>query len=70
MLQARSAGGEKVVAFRPPAFRPRRERPADDAVRGRILLFTGVRYERMDDGAETSGSEPEIRVKRDDDVWA
>ena len=68
MLQARTAGGEKVVAFRPPAFRPRRERPADDSVRGTILLFTGVRYERMDDAAETE-NQPDIRITRDD-IWA
>lgn len=69
MLQARSPGGDKVVEFRPPAFRPKRERPADDAVRGRILLFTGVQYERMADAADRAGPQPTIRITRDDDIW-
>ena len=40
-----------VVPFA-PAMARRFRREADDAPRGQILLFTGVRYERMPD-AET-----------------
>ncbi|GJE46488.1 hypothetical protein [Methylobacterium soli] len=35
-----------ILAF-PGAQRPRREGPAADEPRGEILLFLGVRYERM-----------------------
>ncbi|BAU89573.1 hypothetical protein MPPM_0968 [Methylorubrum populi] len=41
-----------VVPFIPDATR-RFRREADDAPRGQILLFTGVRYERMPE-AETA----------------
>ena len=70
MSQARSAGEDTVVAFRPPAFRTKRERPDDDAVRGTILLFTGVRYERMIDAAESQAPRSDTRNSRDEDIWA
>ena len=40
----------RILPFAPPARAPRRPRPAAGEALGRILLFTGVRYER--------GSEP------------
>ncbi|MFD1301849.1 hypothetical protein [Methylobacterium marchantiae] len=41
-----------VVAFRQPAARRfRRDAEDDGALRGEILLFTGVRYERMPEPA-------------------
>jgi hypothetical protein len=52
-LRTHSAG--LIVAFPDPASRPRRPL-APEEPRGRILLFTGVRYERMDD----SGPQPAL----------
>ncbi|AWN46573.1 hypothetical protein DK419_09825 [Methylobacterium terrae] len=37
---------------------------AADAVRGTILLFTGVRYERLPDPAEPTRPAPERRCRR------
>ncbi|KMO43675.1 hypothetical protein VQ03_07315 [Methylobacterium tarhaniae] len=38
--------------------------PAADPVRGTILLFTGVRYERLPDPAEPGLPAPERRCRR------
>ena len=46
-----------VVAFRPRADRMRRDRPADGEP-GRIVLFTGVRYERHGVAAGREAAEP------------
>ncbi|BAQ47238.1 MULTISPECIES: hypothetical protein [Methylobacterium] len=40
------------------------DHPAADPVRGTILLFTGVRYERLPDPAETDLPAPERRCTR------
>lgn len=45
-LQARSAG--VIIAFRAPSSRQPRPALRADEPRGEILLFTGVRYERLD----------------------
>ncbi|MCJ2034895.1 hypothetical protein [Methylobacterium sp. J-068] len=45
-----------VVTF--PATGRRFRRPDEDAPRGAILLFTGIRYERM---LETDASAPRLR---------
>lgn len=59
-----------VIPFRPQAFGDRRERTVGDGERGRILLFTGIRYERLpevsDDAAEPDGT---LQVERDDDAF-
>lgn len=52
MLQAQTAPGGKVIAFRPQALGVRRDPDESGSERGRILLFTGVRYQRMDDTAD------------------
>ena len=41
--------GADVVAFPGPEARPPRRPLAETAPRGRILLYTGVRYERRPD---------------------
>ncbi|KMO12878.1 hypothetical protein SQ03_23335 [Methylobacterium platani JCM 14648] len=56
-----------IIAFR-TARRPRADdAPADfpdtDAVRGTILLFTGVRYERLPDPAEPARPASERRCR-------
>ena len=51
-VQARSAG--VIVAFPDPAFRPQRSAPGADEPRGEILLFTGVRYERLEPSPDPS----------------
>jgi hypothetical protein len=60
-----------VVAFRPVASRFRREprEDRDDTERGTILLFTGVRYERMVDEPVKS-TEHHARPDRSDEIWA
>jgi len=45
-----------------------REASPDDTERGRILLFTGVRYQRMD--ADERIDDAEAPVSRADDIWA
>ena len=40
----------------------------DDVERGRILLFTGVRYERMVEDADESVAELSGRPRRDHDI--
>ena len=56
MLQP-SAGGE-VVAFRPGVVRVRPDSGDDATVeRGRILLFTGVRYERLAEPAPNTAAD-------------
>ena len=54
MLQSSMRG--EVVAFRPGVLRTRSDADEDVAERGRILLFTGVRYERMVEPSEDAQS--------------
>lgn len=42
-----SAGTGVVVPFPSPAMRPDRPAPGSGEARGQILLFLGVRYERL-----------------------
>lgn len=44
-----------------PISAPRRFRREDDAPRGQILLFTGVRYERIDD-VEVEAAAPQRKL--------
>lgn len=37
-----------IIAFPDPSSRPARSAPGPEEPRGEILLFTGVRYERLD----------------------
>ena len=50
MLQVGSVEGPTVIAFRPIPGRGERPTGRDGAERGTLLLFTGVRYERLVDG--------------------
>jgi hypothetical protein len=45
-VQTRSAG--VIITFPDPASRPNRSALSADVPRGEILLFTGVRYERLE----------------------
>jgi hypothetical protein len=50
-VQAQSAklrSASVIVAFPDVASRPHRPGPGPDEPRGEILLFTGVRYERLE----------------------
>lgn len=67
MLQQQIAPGN-VIAFRALASRGPREPSSDDAERGRILLFTGVRYERL--RPEEPAAEAEALATDVDDIWA
>ena len=51
MPQPHSDASATIIAFAPLATGARRprDRPDDDGTRGTILLFTGIRYERLDD---------------------
>jgi hypothetical protein len=55
MAQVQIAEPGKVVAFRPSAARTKRVESDRDG-RGTILLFTGVRYERMEPAAIVAAS--------------
>ena len=56
MIGGQHAGEGRVLSFSAPPRRMKRPPQAGDAVRGTILLFTGVRYQRM---GEESGAAPE-----------
>lgn len=47
-----------VVAFQPATRRFRREARMDETARGEILLFTGVRYERLSEAPS-----PRLRLR-------
>jgi hypothetical protein len=55
-----------VVAFRPQAARRTQARVEQDAQRGEIVLFTGVRYERHDpvEDKRADGRSPRKRRNR------
>jgi len=53
-IKARDAG--LIIAFPDPAARPQRKALRPDEPRGQILLFMGVRYERL--GPNPSPSRP------------
>jgi hypothetical protein len=59
----------KVIAFPPLAGRTRRPAPGEDAERGRILLFTGVQYERPQPEIGEAGDEV-VRSDRRDEIWS
>ena len=60
----------QVIAFPPLAARVKRVVLQEDAERGRILLFTGVRYERMQDEADQAEHEDALVCRRDDEIWS
>jgi len=47
-----------VIAFPDSAERPQRPLPSAGEPRGEILLFTGVRYERLDVSSHRPGTGP------------
>ncbi|HEV2605229.1 MAG TPA: hypothetical protein VGU24_16375 [Microvirga sp.] len=56
-----------IIAFPEPAQRPVRAALREDEPRGEILLFTGVRYERLDTGPSrpaASDGQPRRRRRR------
>jgi hypothetical protein len=55
MAQVQIAEAGKVVAFRPSAARTKRV-SSDRSGEATILLFTGVRYERMEPAAMVAAS--------------
>ena len=62
------SAGSKVISFPPLDAREKRVRSHSDEERGTILIFTGIRYERLeDDGAEPDGDDRPAR--RDDEIW-
>ena len=62
------SAGNKIIAFAAIAARARRPVLETDGEKGTILLFTGIRYERMDDGDEHEAED--TRSERRDDIWA
>lgn len=58
MAQLQVTSGETVVAFRPSSVRVRARSDAAGEERGRILLFTGVRYERTGDREGRAEAKP------------
>ena len=70
MPHPHTSPGDKIIAFAPLHARAAKRPPVHtDGERGRILLFTGVRYERMKDPIETTRDEP-LRLDLRDDIWA
>ncbi|KMO18470.1 hypothetical protein NS228_27465 [Methylobacterium indicum] len=63
IIPFRAEGPRRACVLRGGACGPA-DHPAADPVRGTILLFTGVRYERLPDPAETDRPAPERRRTR------
>ena len=57
MTQVQSSSGGTVVAFRSTGHKTRRPASQGEG-RGAILLFTGVRYDRMDAEPSQSAAPP------------
>ncbi len=53
-----------IIAFRDPATRAARAPLSDEEPRGRILLFTGIRYERMEPAGPSRASSGQPRRRR------
>lgn len=49
MIGASETGRGRVLSFSASSRRQRRRAPSNEGQKGAILLFTGVRYERVDD---------------------
>ncbi|NNM72663.1 hypothetical protein [Enterovirga aerilata] len=59
----------EVIAFPPLSARAKRAALREDSERGTVLLFTGVRYERLRTQDEKEGGE-ERPSRRDDEIWS
>jgi hypothetical protein len=59
----------KIITFPPLGERGRRITRHDDAERGTILLFTGVRYERIEDDADEAVGDA-VQPCRRDEIWS
>ena len=70
MPHPQTISNAQVIAFPPLAARAKRGSLREDAERGRILLFTGVRYERRADEPEESGHDDLRACRRDDEIWS
>ncbi len=69
MPHPQTISAAQVIAFPPLAARSARPAPPEDTERGRILLFTGVQYERpRADTSETGDGV--IRSDRRDEIWS
>jgi hypothetical protein len=67
MVEIRTPSAGVIIAFPEPALRPVRAALREDEPRGEILLFTGVRYERLDSGPSrpvASDGQPRRRRRR------
>jgi hypothetical protein len=69
MPHPQTIDASKVISFPPLGERVRRVVRGEDAERGTILLFTGVRYQRIEDDAEEPGHEAG-RACRRDEIWS
>ncbi len=69
MPHPQAIDASKIISFPAIGQRARRFTRIDDAERGTILLFTGVRYERMEDDADEAGHEAEQTCRRAE-IWS
>ena len=69
MPHPQTIAGSKVISFPPLGDRVKRIVREETAERGTILLFTGVRYQRIEDEADEADHETE-RARRRDDFWS
>jgi hypothetical protein len=69
MPHPQTVDGSKIITFPPLGERAKRVVQHEDAERGTILLFTGVRYERMDDDADEVGDDADLAGRRDE-IWS
>jgi hypothetical protein len=69
MPHPQTISAAQVIAFPPLGARSARPAPPDDTERGRILLFTGVRYERPQPETGNAGDEV-VRSDRRDEIWS
>ena len=69
MPHPQAIDASKIISFPALGRRARRFTRIDDAERGTVLLFTGVRYERIEDDADEAGPEPDENCRRAE-VWS
>jgi hypothetical protein len=69
MPHPQTTAGSTVIAFPPLGARGRRVAREEGSEPGTVLLFTGVRYERMDDDAGEAQAD-DVSDCRRDDIWS
>ena len=69
MPHPQTNAGSTVIPFRPLGARERRAVRDEDRERGTVLLFTGVRYQRLDDTAVEVEAD-DLPCACRDEIWS